>query len=57
MKRCKFSSRQTTPAILAASVVAVAGGVFAQSATVDEVLQADLRRLQLAQESQERINQ
>ncbi len=57
MKRCKFSSRRTTLAILATGVVAVAGGVFAQSATVDQVLQADLRRLQLAQESQERINQ
>ena len=57
MKRCKFSSRQLTSALLAASVIAVAGGVFAQSATVDQVLQADLRRLQLAQESQERINQ
>ncbi len=57
MKRCKFSSRQMTSAILAASVITLAGGVFAQSATVDQVLQADQRRLQLAQESQERINQ
>jgi len=57
MKRCKFSSRQMTSAILAASVITVAGGVFAQSATVDQVLQAEQRRLQLAQESQERINQ
>ena len=57
MKRCKFSSRQITTATLAASVVAVAGGVFAQSVTVDQVLQADQRRLNLAQESQERINQ
>ena len=57
MKRCKFSSRQITTAALAASVIAVAGGVFAQSTTVDQVLQADLRRLNLAQESQERINQ
>ncbi len=57
MKRCKFSSRQITTAILAASVIAVAGGVFAQSVTVDQVLQADQRRLNLAQESQERINQ
>lgn len=56
MKRCKFSGRQKTSAAIAASVLAVAGGVFAQSATVDQVLQADLRRLQLAQESQERIN-
>jgi hypothetical protein len=57
MKRCKFSSRQITTATLAASVIAIAGGVFAQSATVDQVLQADQRRLNLAQESQERINQ
>jgi hypothetical protein len=57
MKRCKFSGRQLASALLAASAVAVAGGVFAQSVTVDRVLQADLRRLQLAQESQERINQ
>ncbi len=57
MKRCKFSSRQITTATLAASVIAVAGGVFAQSVTVDQVLQADQRRLNLAQESQERINQ
>jgi hypothetical protein len=44
-------------AVLAAGVISVTGGVFAQSATVDQVLQADQRRLQLAQESQERINQ
>ncbi len=35
-------------------VIAVSGSVFAQS--VDQVLQADLRRLSLAQASQERIN-
>ncbi len=57
MKRCKFSSRQITTAVLAGSVIAVAGGVFAQSVTVDQVLHADQRRLTLAQESQERINQ
>ena len=57
MKRCKFSSGQITTAALAASVIAVAGGVFAQSVTVDQVLQASERRLNLAQESQERINQ
>jgi hypothetical protein len=44
-------------AAIAASVIAVAGGVFAQSATVDQVLQADQRRLALAQESQERVNE
>ncbi len=57
MKRCKFSSGQITTAALAASVIAVAGGVFAQSVTVDQVLQGSERRLNLAQESQERINQ
>jgi hypothetical protein len=41
----------------AAAIVVVAGSVFAQSTTVDEVLQADLQRLELAQESQERINE
>jgi hypothetical protein len=54
MKRCKYSSRYTTTVAVAA--VTIAGSVFAQSATVDQVLQADLRRLDLAQESQERIN-
>ena len=56
MKRCKYSSRQIT-SVAAAAIVVVAGSVFAQSASVDQVLQADLRRLELAQESQERINQ
>ena len=55
MKRCKYSSRQLT-SVATAALVVVAGSVFAQSATVDQVLQADLRRLELAQESQERIN-
>jgi len=59
MKRCKYSSRQMTGAASAviAVVVVAAGSVFAQSSTVDQVLQADMRRLDLAQESQERINQ
>ncbi len=56
MKRCKYSSRQIT-GVAAAAAVVIAGSVFAQSVTVDQVLEADLRRLQLAQESQERINQ
>jgi hypothetical protein len=55
MKRCKYSSRHLASAAFAATVV-VTGSVFAQSATVDQVLEADLRRLELAQESQERIN-
>ena len=56
MKRCKNSRRQMT-GVAAAAAVVVAGSVFAQSASVDDVLQADLRRIELAQESQERINQ
>ncbi len=55
MKRCKYSSRQIAT-VAAAAVVIVAGSVFAQSASVDQVLEADMRRIQLAQESQERIN-
>ncbi|MEX0706419.1 MAG: DUF3450 domain-containing protein [Woeseia sp.] len=55
MKRCKSSSRRLTAAFLATAVIAASGGVFAQ--TVDDVLRADQRRLELAQESQERINE
>ena len=54
MNRCIISSRRITSAFFAASVLAVSGSVFAQ--TVDQVLQADQRRLNLAQQSQERIN-
>lgn len=54
MKRCISSSRRIKLAI-AAGLVAVSGSVFAQ--TVDDVLQAEDRRLNLAQQSQERINQ
>jgi len=56
MKRCKYSSRQMTIAASAVVVIA-AGSVFAQTSSVDQVLTADLRRLEIAQESQERINQ
>ena len=55
MKRCKSSSRQMTAAFIAATVIATSGSVFAQ--TVDDVLNADQRRLELAQASQERINE
>jgi Protein of unknown function (DUF3450) len=55
MKRCKSSSRQMTAAVIAATVIATSGSVFAQ--TVDDVLRADQRRLELAQASQERINE
>ena len=55
MKRCKSNSRRITAVLLTAVVVGVTGSVFAQ--TVDQILQADHRRIQLAQESQERINE
>ena len=54
MKRCKSSSRRITTVLLTAAVVGITGSVFAQS--VDQILQADQRRIQLAQASQERIN-
>jgi len=54
MKRCISSSRRVSNAILAFAILAISGSVFAQS--VDQVLQAELRRLNLAQQSQERIN-
>ena len=54
MKRCISSSRRITAAFFATTVIALSGSVFAQ--TVDQVLQADQRRLNLAQQSQERIN-
>jgi len=54
MKRCISSSRRLTTAFFAATVIAISGSVFAQS--VDQILQADQRRLSLAQQSQERIN-
>lgn len=55
MKHCISSSRRITKAFFAVTVIAISGSVFAQS--VDQVLQADQRRLNLAQQSQERINQ
>lgn len=54
MKRCKSSSRRVSVAFLAAGLIAVSGSVFAQS--VDQVLQAQDKRLDLAQQSQERVN-
>ncbi len=54
MKRCISSSRCVALAGLATLAIATTGSVFAQS--VDQVLQADQRRLTLAQQSQERIN-
>jgi hypothetical protein len=54
MKLCISSSRRISNVLLAIAVLAISGSVFAQS--VDQVLQAELRRLNLAQQSQERIN-
>ena len=54
MKRCISSSRRLTTVFIASSVIAISGSVFAQS--VDQVLSADKRRLDLAQQSQERVN-
>ncbi len=54
MKRCISSSRRISVAFIATGFLAVSGSVFAQS--VDDVLQAEDRRLNLAQQSQERIN-
>jgi hypothetical protein len=54
MKRCISSSRRISVALFATTVIAASGGVFAQS--VDQILQAEDRRLNLAQQSQERIN-
>ena len=54
MKHCISSSRRITAVLFSTAVLAISGSVFAQS--VDQVLQADQRRLNLAQQSQERIN-
>ena len=54
MKRCTSSSRRIGVALFATTIIAASGSVFAQ--TVDQVLQAEDRRLNLAQQSQERIN-
>ena len=54
MKRWKNRSRVTTAAFTAAVAAALAGSVFTQS--VDDVLRAEARRLQLAQAAQEQVN-
>jgi len=56
MKRCKRSSRHMATAGISAVVLVLTGSVLAQQATVDDVLRADQRRLNLAQASQERVN-
>ena len=57
MKRCINSSRRTIQAVIATAALTVSGSVFAQSATVDDVLKATDERLNLARQSQERINE
>ncbi len=54
MNRCISNIRRLTTVFFTLTVIAISGNVFAQ--TVDQVLQADQRRLNLAQQSQERIN-
>lgn len=54
MKRCTSSSRRLIAGLMTTAIIAISGSVFAQS--VDQVLKADERRLNLAQQSQERIN-
>ena len=54
MKRCITSSRRAALAVFASLGLMTSGSVLAQS--VDQVLQADQRRLELARQSQERIN-
>jgi len=54
MKRWKNSSRYRTAA-LAATVAALTGSVFAQS--VDDVLEAEQQRFQMAQAAQEEVNE
>ena len=54
MKRCNSQSRRLALTILGVTLLTDSGSVLAQ--TVDQVLQADQRRLTLAQQSQERIN-
>ena len=55
MKRSKSSGRRIATVVIATTFVTITGSVVAQQ-SVDAVLQADERRLQLAQASQERIN-
>lgn len=56
MKRYISSSRRAALSCLAVAAVAVPGSTLAQAVSVEQVLQADQRRLTLAQQSQERVN-
>ena len=58
MKRCindSLANLKLMSSLLMSLLVMANGGLFAQ--TVDDVLEADAKRLQLAQASQERINE
>ena len=58
MKRCindSLANLKLTSSLLVSLLIMANGGLFAQ--TVDDVLEADAKRLQLAQASQERINE
>lgn len=55
MKRCKSSGRRAIAAVISTAVIVLTGSVFAQS--VDDVLRADQKRIDIAQASQEKINQ
>ena len=58
MKRCindSLANFKLTSSLLLSLLIMANGGLFAQ--TVDDVLEADAKRLQLAQASQERINE
>ena len=58
MKRCindSLANFKLTSSLLVSLLITANGGLFAQ--TVDDVLEADAKRLQLAQASQERINE
>ncbi len=54
MKRCTTNARRYTTAVLSTVVLAASGSVFAQN--VDDVLEASDQRLELARQSQERVN-
>ena len=58
MKRCindSLANLRLMSSLLMSLLITANGGLFAQ--TVDDVLEADAKRLQLAQASQERINE
>ena len=55
MKRCINNSLASKCRLMTISLVLMSGSLFGQ--TVDDVLKADAKRLQLAQASQERINE